>query len=99
MAEDTDVTQAAVRIAGEMLAAVVSDNDMLDISAETRDRVKAELAMSLYKPVMENGISLFTPEFIMQLSIGEDTEIREILNEHPELKHANEILNEFFENA
>jgi len=98
MADEQDVTQAATRIAGEMLAAVVSDNDMFDV-ADRAEQYKAKLAETLESTIREEGVDLFTDELITEFAIGEDTAVQAILDTHPGLKPAHEILDAFFEES
>ena len=90
------MTRAAMRIAGEMLAAIVSDNDMFDV-ADRAEQYKAKLAETLESTIRKEGVDLFTDELITEFAIGEDREAEAIIAEYPELKTAHDLLNEFFE--
>jgi len=87
----------AVELAGEMLALVIHDNDMLDVAKDKVERAKALLAEKLEEPLREEGAGLFTKEFLENFCIGGKDAVRTILDAHPSLKPVDDLLNEFFE--
>lgn len=89
----------ATEIAGEMIATIVHDSDLLDMAREKVAHVRAKLAEKLAEPLCKEGAALFTKEFIEDFCIGEDTDVQSILAAHPSLQPVHDMLNEFFEGA
>jgi len=92
-------TSTAESIAGEMIATILHDSDLLDMEREKIAHVRAKLAEKLAEPLCKEGAALFTQEFIQDFSIGEDTDVQSILAAHPSLQPVHDMLNEFFEGA
>lgn len=90
-------TSTAEYIAGEMIATIIHDSDLLDMNKEKVAHVRAKLAEKLAEPLCKEGAALFTKEFIEDFCIGEDTDVQSILAAHPSLQPAHDMLNEFFE--
>lgn len=89
----------AAEIAGEMLAIVIHDSDLLDVAKDKVEHAKALLAEKLEEPLRSEGEALFTKEFLETFCIGGKDAVRTILDAHPSLKPADDLLNEFFELA
>lgn len=90
-------TSTAEYIAGEMIATIIHDSDLLDMDKEKVAHVRAKLAEKLAEPLCKEGAALFTKEFIEDFCIGEDTDVQSILAAHPSLQPAHDMLDEFFE--
>jgi hypothetical protein len=89
----------AAEIAGEMLAIVIHDSDLLDVAKDKVEHAKARLAEKLEEPLRSEGEALFTTEFLETFCIGDVADVQAILTTHPSLKPAHDLLEEFFEEA
>ena len=89
----------AAEIAGEMVDAVIHDNDLLDLDGDAVEAVKADLASALAEPLEKEGEALFTKEFVETFAVGGDEDVDAIVAAHPCMKPAHEILEKFFEEA
>jgi hypothetical protein len=89
----------AAEIAGEMLAIVIHDSDLLDVAKDRVEHAKARLAERLEEPLRKEGAGLFTKELLENFCIGDVADVQAILAAHPSLKPAHDLLDEFFEEA
>ena len=86
----------AMFIAKEMLETMVYDGDIY-VYHDTFKECTFLLSRILEPAIEINGNLFDDEEFIQKFTIGEDKEIEAIVNEHPELRPANDFLNKFFE--
>lgn len=97
--DDKPLAPSARRIAGEMVDAVIHDDDLLDLGRDVVEAAKADLASALMEPLEKEGEAFFTEEFVEAFAIGEDTDVDAIVAAHPCLTKANTVLENFFQNA
>ena len=90
---------SAAEIAGEMLAIVIHDSDLLDVAKDRVEHAKARLAEKLEEPLRKEGAGFFTKELLENFCIGDVADVQAILAAHPSLKPAHDLLDEFFEEA